>query len=81
MKNIVDGKRSMSVFKDTRDLAAKTVEMVDASDEGHRAPVNDTEAYDNGTGVIPSYLCEPKACTVDNYRGCSSIPATTPRLT
>lgn len=68
VKNIVDGKQAMSVFKDTRDLAAKTVEMVDAIMKGTEPPVNDTETYDNGTGVIPSYLCEPKACTVDNYQ-------------
>ena len=68
VKNIVDGKQSMSVFKDTRDLAAKTVEMVDALMKGTEPPVNDTETYDNGTGVIPSYLCEPKACTIDNYQ-------------
>ena len=68
VKNIVDGKQSMSVFKDTRDLAAKTVERVDALMKGTEPPVNDTETYDNGTGVIPSYLCEPKACTADNYQ-------------
>ena len=68
VKNIVRGYQSMSVFKDTRDLAAKTVEMVDALMKGTEPPVNDTETYDNGTGVIPSYLCEPKACTIDNYQ-------------
>lgn len=68
VKNIVDGKQAMSVFKDTRDLASKTVEMVDAIMKGAEPPVNDTETYDNGTGVIPSYLCEPKACTIDNYQ-------------
>lgn len=68
VKNIVAGLQSMSVFKDTRDLAAKTVEMVDALMKGTEPPVNDTETYDNGTGVIPSYLCEPKACTIDNYQ-------------
>ena len=68
VKNIVAGKQSMSVFKDTRDLASKTVEMVDALMKGTEPPVNDTETYDNGTGVIPSYLCEPKNCTIDNYQ-------------
>lgn len=68
VKNIVAGKQSMSVFKDTRDLASKTVEMVDALMKGTEPPVNDTQTYDNGTGVIPSYLCEPKNCTIDNYQ-------------
>ena len=65
--NMMDGKQAMSVFKDTRDLAAKTVEMVDALMKGTEPPVNDTETYDNGTGIIPSYLCEPKVCTSENY--------------
>ncbi|MDO5136544.1 MAG: sugar ABC transporter substrate-binding protein [Eubacteriales bacterium] len=67
MPSIIDGKQAMSVFKDTRTLASKVVEMVDAIMTGSEAPVNDTETYDNGTGVIPSYLCEPVAVTVDNY--------------
>lgn len=68
MPNLVNGKQSMSVFKDTRTLAAKTVEMVDALMKGTEPPINDTETYDNGTGIIPSFLCEPVACTVDNYK-------------
>ena len=68
VKNMLAGTQSRSVFKDTRDLAAKTVEMVDSLMKGTEPPVNDTETYDNGTGVIPSYLCEPKACTLDNYK-------------
>jgi putative multiple sugar transport system substrate-binding protein len=42
--------------------------MVDALMKGAEPPVNDTETYDNGTGIIPSYLCEPVACTADNYK-------------
>ena len=66
--NIVSGAQSMSVFKDTRTLAAQVVEMVDAIVSGTEVTVNDTETYDNGTGIIPSYLCEPVAVTVDNYK-------------
>ena len=66
--NIVNGKQAMSVFKDTRTLATKVVEMVDAIMTGGEAPVNDTKTYDNGTGIIPSYLCEPVAVTADNYK-------------
>lgn len=68
VKNIIDGKQSMSIFKDTRTLASKVVEMVDAIMQGSEAPVNDTETYDNGTGVIPSYLCEPVFADVNNYK-------------
>ena len=68
MKNLIEGKQGMSVFKDTRTLAAKVVEMVDALMKGTEPPINDTETYDNGTGIIPSFLCEPVACTVANYK-------------
>ena len=36
--------------------------------KGTDAPVNDTKTYDNGTGVIPSYLCEPVFADVNNYK-------------
>lgn len=66
--HIVDGTQAMSVFKDTRTLAAQVVEMVDAIMTDAEVPVNDEETYDNGTGVIPSFLCEPVAVTIDNYK-------------
>ena len=68
VKNMLADKQSMSVFKDTRTLATKTVEMVDALMKGTEPPVNDTETYDNGTGVIPSFLCEPVVGTKDNLQ-------------
>jgi putative multiple sugar transport system substrate-binding protein len=68
VKNMLAGKQAMSVFKDTRTLAAKVVEMVDALMKGVEPPINDTETYDNGTGVIPSFLCEPVAATVDDIQ-------------
>ncbi len=68
MKNLIEGRQGMSVFKDTRTLASQVVKMVDAIMKGAEPPVNDTETYDNGTGVIPSFLCEPVACTADNYK-------------
>lgn len=68
VKNLVAGKQSMSVFKDTRKLAEQTVKMVDAIMSGSEAETNDDESYDNGTGIIPSYLCEPTVVTLDNYQ-------------
>lgn len=68
VKNMIDGKQSMSIFKDTRTLATQVVQMVDAVMKGGEAPVNDTESYDNGTGIIPSYLCEPVFADIDNYK-------------
>lgn len=42
--------------------------MVDAVMQGKEAPVNDTETYDNGALVVPSYLCEPVFADKDNYK-------------
>ena len=68
VKNLVAGKQAMSVFKDTRALASAVVKMVDSIMKGEEPEVNDTESYDNGTGVIPTYLCDPVVVTVDNYK-------------
>lgn len=68
VKNLIAGKQSMSVFKDTRALASQTVKMVDAIMGGSEAETNDNESYDNGTGIIPSFLCEPTVVTVDNHK-------------
>jgi len=68
VKNIIDGYQAMSVFKDTRTLAAQVVKMVDAIMKGEEVPVNDTTTYDNGKKVIPSYLCEPVFADVNNYK-------------
>jgi putative multiple sugar transport system substrate-binding protein len=67
LKAIIAGDQSMTVFKDTRQLAQKVVEMVAAVIEGEEAEVNDTETYDNGVKVVPSYLLEPISVDVDNY--------------
>ncbi len=67
VKNLVAGKQSMDIFKDTRELASQVVTMVDSVMKGEEAEVNDTESYDNGTGIIPTYLCEPIVVTQDNY--------------
>ena len=68
VKNLVAGKQAMSVFKDTRALATAVVGMVDSIMKGEEPEINDTESYDNGTGVIPTYLCDPVVVTVDNYK-------------
>ena len=68
MKNIIAGLQSMSIFKDTRKLASKVVEMIEAIVSGDEVPVNDTKTYDNGTGIIPTYLCEPVFADINNYK-------------
>lgn len=68
VKNMLAGVQSMSIFKDTRTLAAKVVGMVDSIMKNTKVEVNDTKTYDNGTGIIPSYLCDPVFATIDNYK-------------
>ena len=68
VKNMIDGKQSMSIFKDTRTLAAQVVKMVGQILKGETVDVNDTTTYDNGTGVIPSFLCEPVFADINNYK-------------
>lgn len=65
---MINGQQAMSVFKDTRTLAAKVVEMVDAVLQGKEAPVNDTKTYNNGSKVVPSFLCDPVYADVGNYK-------------
>ncbi len=68
VKNIKRGIQTMSVFKDTRVLADQVVKMVNAIVDKQDVPVNDTTTYNNGTGVIPSYLCSPIVVTKDNLK-------------
>lgn len=68
VKAIVSGDQSMSVFKDTRALSEKVVEMVEAILNGTEPPVNDTKTYDNGSLVVPSFLLEPKFVDSSNYK-------------
>ena len=68
VKNMIKGTQSMSVFKDTRTLASKVVEMVDAIMKGSNPPINDTKTYDNNVKVVPSFLCEPVFGDVNNYK-------------
>ena len=68
VKNIISGKQTMSIYKDTRLLAEKCVTMVNAVLTGSEPEINDTETYDNGVLVVPSYLCTPVAVDVNNYQ-------------
>jgi len=67
VKSIIAGEQTQTVFKDTRALAKKAVEMADALLKGEEAEVNDTTTYDNGVKVVPSYLLEPVSVDITNY--------------
>ena len=66
VKNMIAGKQSMSVFKDTRTLASQVVKMVGQIFNGEEVDVNNT--YENGVMEVPSYLCEPVFANIDNYK-------------
>jgi len=67
VKNMIAGKQAMSVFKDTRTLAAQVVKMVGQILSGETVDVNDTETYNNNVITVPSFLCEPVFGSADNY--------------
>ena len=68
IKAIIDGDQYSTVFKDTRELAKVTVNMVNAMMEGKEPEVNDTQTYDNGVKVVPSYLLQPVPVTAANWK-------------
>lgn len=66
VQNILGGKQAMTVWKDTRSLGDQVAKMVDQIAKGETVDVNDTETYDNGKKVVPSYLLDPITITKDN---------------
>ena len=68
IKAIIRGDQYASIFKDTRDLARVTADMVDAMLSGKPVEVNDTKSYNNGVKVVPSYLLTPVIVTKDNWQ-------------
>ncbi|WP_319477842.1 multiple monosaccharide ABC transporter substrate-binding protein [Marispirochaeta aestuarii] len=67
VKSILAGEQAQTVFKDTRVLAQRAADMVDAVLQGKGAEVNDTKTYDNGVKVVPSYLEEPVSVDKSNW--------------
>ncbi|MGV0820731.1 multiple monosaccharide ABC transporter substrate-binding protein [Martelella sp. FLE1502] len=67
VKSIIADEQYSTVFKDTRELARVTVGMVDALLQGGEPEINDTETYDNGVKVVPSYLLSPVSIDASNW--------------
>ncbi len=67
IKAIIAGEQYSTVFKDTRELAKVTANLVDAALSGGTPEINDTETYDNGVKVVPSYLLTPYDVDKTNY--------------
>ena len=68
IKSILKKEQTSTVFKDTRELAKVTVNMVDALMAGRQPEVNDTKTYDNGVKVVPAYLLKPVTVDAANWK-------------
>ncbi|CAL8975770.1 MAG: ABC transporter substrate-binding protein [Cellulomonas sp. 73-145] len=66
--NMLQGKQSMTVWKDTRALGDEVAKMVDQVVKGQTVDVNDTKTYDNGKKVVPTYLLAPQVVTKDTVK-------------
>ncbi|ADG75408.1 putative sugar ABC transporter, substrate- binding protein [Cellulomonas flavigena DSM 20109] len=66
--NMIEGKQSMSVWKDTRTLGDRTATMIEQIVAGDEVEVNDEETYDNGEKVVPTYLLPPQVITPDTVQ-------------
>lgn len=68
VKSILRNEQTSTIFKDTRELAKVTVDMIDAMAQGKQPAVNDTKTYDNGKKVVPSYLLKPVSVDKSNWK-------------
>ena len=68
VKSILVGQQAETVFKDTRALAAATVEMSEAVLKGEEPTVTDTTTYDNGVEVVPANLLQPVSVDAGNLQ-------------
>lgn len=67
-KNILAGKQSMCVWKNTPLEGDQAVKMVQGILGGTEVPVNDTKTYNNGQKVVPSFLSDPQVVTKDTVQ-------------
>lgn len=68
VKSILKGEQYSTIFKDTRDLARVTANLVDAVLAGKQPEINDTKTYNNGVKVVPAYLLKPVAVDATNWK-------------
>jgi putative multiple sugar transport system substrate-binding protein len=66
VKLIADDVQFATIFKDTRKLAAQSIIAAQAFLSGETPEANDTETYDNGVKVVPSFLLESDIVYVSN---------------
>jgi putative multiple sugar transport system substrate-binding protein len=68
VKSILRKEQYSTIFKDTRELAKVTADMVDAMLSGKKVEINDTKTYNNKVKVVPSYLLKPVSVDLSNYK-------------
>ena len=68
VKSIIAHEQYSSIFKDTRDLAKVSANMVDAVVSGGRPEINDTKTYNNKVKVVPSFLLTPVVVDASNWK-------------
>ena len=68
VKSMLRGEQTSTVFKDTRELAKVTSNMIDAMLSGKRPETNDTKTYNNGVKIVPSYLLKPVSVDASNWK-------------
>jgi len=68
VKLIADDVQYATIFKDTRKLAAQAVSATLQFMSGGEPEANDTETYDNGVKVVPSFLLESDIVYADNIQ-------------
>jgi len=68
VKAMLRGEQGSTVFKDTRELAKVTANMVDALLSGKAPEINDNKTYNNGVKVVPSYLLKPVSVDTSNWK-------------
>lgn len=68
VKAMIAGEQYSTVYKDTRELAKVTAEVVDQVMQGKEpSQINDTKTYNNGVKVVPSVLLKPVEVDKSNY--------------
>lgn len=68
VEEIKAGYQSMSVFRNTRTLAAKCAEMATDCINGKKPLTNDQKEYTITKTTIPAYLCNIHAVDKENYK-------------
>lgn len=68
VKLIADGVQFSTIFKDTRKLAEQAIVAAQAYLAGDEPEANDTETYDNGVKIVPSYLLESDIVYANNIQ-------------